>query len=204
MNQPLISAKHVHLHFPPINPLGGLLATAFFQGAKAPAAAATPAPAAPAATIQPPRIGAAWEGLGGIYAGLMGGIDGQTDFHVSAGTAEAEDIPWGGYGHDEPGAKSDHDGEANTKALVANGQDHPAAEWAAALGDGGFYLPSRREIRLLWCNVPELFDKSAWYWTSTQYSAHNAWTQYFFGGNQYDNGGKSYEGRARAVRRLIL
>ena len=44
-----------------------------------------------------------------------------------------------------------------------------------------------------------------WYWSSTQHAStsDDAWGQYFYYGSQYD-GGKSYEGRARAVRRLPI
>ena len=44
-----------------------------------------------------------------------------------------------------------------------------------------------------------------WYWSSTQHAAYsyNAWYQFFDNGNQYYLT-KSYEGRARAVRRLPL
>jgi hypothetical protein len=41
----------------------------------------------------------------------------------------------------------------------------------------------------------------AWHWSSTQYSPVFAWVQYFAGGIQNYNG-KSYAGRARAVRRF--
>ena len=47
--------------------------------------------------------------------------------------------------------------------------------------------------------------EEAWYWSSTQHAAvsGSAWGQYFDNGYQY-NKVKSYEGRARAVRRLPL
>lgn len=50
----------------------------------------------------------------------------------------------------------------------------------------------------------EAFDP-AWYWSSTQHAADSdyAWYQYFLYGTQY-YGSKSYEGRARAVRRLPI
>ena len=64
--------------------------------------------------------------------------------------------------------------------------DAPAQTSAAAFQDGG-----------------DEAMEDAWYWSSTQYSAHLAWGQGFGGGiqNDYD---KSYEGRARAVRRFKL
>lgn len=48
----------------------------------------------------------------------------------------------------------------------------------------------------------EAFEE-AWYWASTQYSADNAWSQYFDGGGQH-YGGKRFEARARAVRLIQL
>ena len=154
-----------------------------------------------------PALGQYWDGQGGIYAGLMRGENGQPDYHlvVPAGSeAEAEAISWGTPGEAESGACSEYDGTANTAALMQSPHSHPAAEWAAALevdGHSDFYLPSRRELRLCWVNVPELFAKE-WYWTSTQYSPYGAWFQSFGGGGQ-GNAPKANEYRARAVRRVV-
>jgi len=154
-----------------------------------------------------PAIGEYWSGQGGIYAGLMRGENGAPDYHLIVPTdnaAYAKEITWGGAGKDEPGAQSDFDGLANTIALCKSKHSHPAAEKMTALtidGHSDFYLPSRRELRLCWVNVPELFE-DGWYWSSTQYSAHHAWCQHFGVGGQ-SNGGKDDERRARAVRRFI-
>jgi hypothetical protein len=43
----------------------------------------------------------------------------------------------------------------------------------------------------------------AWYWSSTQFSRHDAWFQDFGDGGQYGNG-KVSQARARAVRRFIV
>jgi len=157
-----------------------------------------------AATAGAPRIGEVWAGQGGVYAGVARYPDG--DYHLVVADAkegERDAIKWGGYGDDEPNATSDIDGKANTLALVGSQTQHPAAEWAAGLSIGGhqdWYLPSRRELRLAWVNVPELFQ-SAWYWTSTQISADAAWYQGFDDGTQ-NGSAKSGELRARAVRRF--
>jgi hypothetical protein len=45
--------------------------------------------------------------------------------------------------------------------------------------------------------------ESAWHWSSTQYSPGYAWDQVFADGYQ-SNDVKSYAGRARAVRRLVI
>ena len=119
-----------------------------------------------------PSIGEYWSGQGGIYAGLMRGENGAPDYHliVPAGPeAYAQEITWGGNGKEEAGAKSTHDGAANTAALIASKHSHPAAKWAAQLtidGHSDFYLPARRELRLCWINAPELFE-DGWYWSST-------------------------------------
>lgn len=158
----------------------------------------------PAASL--PNIGEYWRGQGGVYAGMMRGQDGQPDYHLIVPTdpvANVQEIAWGGYDHDEPDAKSDFDGLANTLALCESERDHPAAKWAAGLvidGHADFYLPARRELSLCYANVPELFDKE-WHWSSTQYSRTNAYGQDFEDGGQYLTG-KHSRLRARAVRRL--
>lgn len=155
-----------------------------------------------------PRIGAPWPGQGGIYAGIQRGRDGAPDHHLIVPTKDAgriADISWGGRGKDIEDAKSDWDGLTNTRALLASPSEHPAAQWAAGLeidGHRDFYLPSRRELRLAWVNVPELFD-DGWCWSSTQYSPDCAWIQGFAGGGQ-GYGGKDNSSRACAVRRLII
>ena len=150
-----------------------------------------------------PRIGASWNGEGGIYAGV---IRGETeDYHLVVGAISPDKLEWGAYGTDVPGTVSEHDGRSNTLALIESDNDHPAAKWARANtadGHSDFYLPARRELSLLYANVPELFEK-VWHWSSTQYSAHSAWYQYFVDGDQYGTA-KGYVARAVAVRRLVL
>ncbi|MDB6061524.1 MAG: hypothetical protein JWM78_1627 [Verrucomicrobiaceae bacterium] len=159
------------------------------------------------ATSAIPKIGAHWPEQGGVYAGAMRGENGVPDYHLIVPTnaaAAVAEIKWGGRGKDIDGAKSDFDGLANTTSLCESKHDHPAAEWAANLtidGLNDFYLPSRRELRLCWVNVPELFE-TGWHWTSTQYSADNAWCQGFDDGFQGSNC-KDDEFRARAVRRFV-
>ena len=74
---------------------------------------------------------------------------------------------------------------------------------AFAVTAGG-ELPTRREQALLFANLKEEFERR-WYWSCEQHasSPSYAWYQDFYGGLQ-DDYHKSYEGRARAVRRLIL
>ena len=123
--------------------------------------------AAALATI-PAAIGAAF--AGGIYAGIMRGVDGAPDEHLVLLPGAAEDVTW-----------------------------EAAGEWAKA--EGG-ELPTRREQRLLFINLKDQFEEE-WYWSSEQSGPSGAWSQNFYGGSQYYDT-RSYEGRARAVRRLPI
>ena len=154
-----------------------------------------------------PHIGENWKEQGGINAGLCRGVNGAPDYFLIVPTHDIgyiEKITYGGAGEDEPGAKCEFDGLANTIALCESKHDHPAAQAARSLTVGrhsDFYLPARREAALCYANVPELFAKK-WHWTSTQYSARGAWIQYFGVGNQLYND-KDGEFAARAVRRFV-
>ena len=76
-----------------------------------------------------------------------------------------------------------------------------ALTWAQNLGGD---LPTRREQALLYANLPEEFQLD-WYWSSTQYAPYPyaAWFQLFDYGYQYHTR-KGAEGRARAVRRIVI
>lgn len=155
-----------------------------------------------------PPLGTLWPEQGGIYLGLMRGVDGKPDYHLITPDGEGGDVPdleWGAYGKDEPGAKCRRDGLANTLALVASEHTHPAAEAVAKLQINGFtdwYLGSQAEMDLLTANAPELLVEGDWYWTSTQYSAGYAWVQDADGdASIYD---KDSEFKARAFRRLLI
>lgn len=159
----------------------------------------------------PPRIGAFWPTQGGLYAGVMRGENGLPDYHLivpTAPEASIENIIWSESRANQSGAQSHTDGLANTKFLCASADRHPAAQWAAGLvidGHSDFYLPARHEARLAYINLPDVFETDDWYWTSTQDAASPdyAWMQSFDNGTQND-GHKSGEYRARAVRRLII
>lgn len=121
-----------------------------------------------------PRIGEIWPDQGGIYAGVSRGEDSAPDAHI----VFLDAIP---------------DEELNWEDAV---------KWAEGLGNGA-RLPTRFESALLYANVRDKIETNSWYWTGTQYSDGYAFLQYFYDGYQ-DSNGKSYEGRARAVRRLAL
>lgn len=124
----------------------------------------------------PPAIGEPWPGQGGLYAGLSRGVDGQADAHLIL-------------------ALDAFDGDKNWDEAVA---------WAQGVSVDGhqdFRLPTRAESALLFANLKDKCE-ARWHWTGEQYSRTYAWSQTFGGGYQ-DGYGKSYGGRARAVRRFI-
>ena len=137
--------------------------------------ATTPA-AAPATTAPAgwPSIGAALPD-GGIFAGITRGADGGPDcMLVLAEAKPADGISW-----------------------------QAAMAWAESLGQGGVWsLPTRAESALLFANLRDQFEPR-YYWTCEQYSRYYAWGQLFDDGLQITSG-KSFEGRARAVRRLPI
>jgi len=164
---------HVHIENMTINVGGGLpIAREVLRTLQAQFSEPVPA----AATSALPKIGEPWPGQGGIYAGLARGVDDAPDAHLILAAVEAVGLKWGA-----------------------------ALEWAKTVeadGHTDFAAPTRFESALLYANLRDQFDTSAWYWTSTQYSDDDAWGQYFNDGSQgYDD--KSYEGRVRAVRRFI-
>ncbi|MGE3346088.1 MAG: hypothetical protein AB7I35_01495 [Ramlibacter sp.] len=173
------------------------------DAAKAPDEAA---PTAPVQTSAPPALGEIWPGQGGRYGGTMPPRNGRPGYHLVVAEAQHAGVAYGPYGHDVPAAADHHDGLANSLALQADNADHPAAQWALQVqadGHSDFYLPAHAEICQLWINVPELFTKDGWYWSSTQYSPNGAWVQDFEYG--YSNGLiKGGERRAVAVRRLVI
>ena len=166
-------------------------------------------PAAPTVAAGPvPALGEYWPGQGGVNAGLVRGWGGVRDYYliVARGAEdEFEDLAYGPRDCEVAGADSAWDGLANTKALLASGHSHPAAEAAAGFtcdGHTDFYLPARRELQLAEANVPDVFSK-AWHWSSSQRSALHAFGMTFVDGSQYLNA-KDYEGRVRPVRRLFI
>jgi hypothetical protein len=74
-------------------------------------------------------------------------------------------------------------------------------EWAKSIsGD----LPDRVEQALLFKHLKDRFEPD-WHWSNTQHASGSgyAWYQGFSYGYQY-TGSKSYEGCARAVRRIAI
>ena len=161
----------------------------------------SPTPAS--ATPLPPLPGQYWPEQHGYYAGIQAPEDGNTGWLLilpDAPECYFVDVIWGLYGEDVAGAVSEFDGLSNTLAMAAAGSD--LAQRIRALPDD-CYLPSRNESALLYATCRAQIETGDWYLTSTQCSANDAWLQHFRRGSQ-DYLDKSYEGRARAVRRILL
>lgn len=127
-----------------------------------------------------PRIGSFWREQGGIYAGIVAGENGEPDYHLIHASSEHEIFE----------------------------VDFSSAIEAAKTPFNGFqdwYLPTRRDARLLTINCRDSFDLDDWYWTSTQGAHYDdyAWMQEFTNGTQLSYH-KSNTDRARAVRRVYL
>jgi hypothetical protein len=76
-----------------------------------------------------------------------------------------------------------------------------AFDWCESVGGE---LPPREVLLMAYLNkeTRPLF-KEKWYWSSTEYSATYAWTQYFSYGNQY-NTTKTTNYYVRAVRKVLI
>ena len=166
--------------------------------------AKSPKPKIKKLKLHAPAIREYWPGQGGFYAGIVCDIKTNQRWHLILAEGHSE-TTWGGYGQTCDGADSFTDGAQNTQHLLADGNEHPAAQWAASLeidGHKDFYLPAQKELNLVYINLQ---DKCApkYHWSSTQYSSNGAWVQTFEHGYQLFN----YKGRTlavRAVRRLPL
>ena len=103
------------------------------------------------------------------------------------------------------GAIINPDGTGNHIILLTGDKDDgnwdDAMDWAKSLGGD---LPNRVESALLFNQSKDKF-KPEWYWTNEQHASLSsyAWAQTFTIGNQTYLS-KSYELRARAVRRLVI
>lgn len=110
-----------------------------------------------------------------------------------------QDVKWGEYGTEIEGCADMYDGLANTQAMAQAGNE--LAKLIQGLGEG-LYLPSRAEALLMFATLKSVIGEGV-LWTSTQYSADDAWFQHFNHGYQHFYG-KDCEFPAVPVRRLIL
>ena len=156
-------------------------------------------------TLIPPAHGEYWPGQGGFFVCTLPALQYLPARHLVAAAVEFEDIAFGPY-TEVPGASSRFDGAANTAALLAAGEAHPAAQKAsqhAADGHADFFLPSQLDLFMASLYAPQIFQKEGWYWSSSQGSRFSASVQGFELGISYW-GSKGYEFRVRAVRVIPL
>jgi hypothetical protein len=125
-----------------------------------------------------PAIGSFWAQQGGYFAGLVRGTEGAPDhLLILSAHKPAKELAW-----------------------------QAAMDWAASLDADDhrdWSLPNRAESAVLFGNVRDQFADGGWHWTGEQYSRNLAWGQDFDVGLQTTID-KGYEGRARAVRRLVI
>lgn len=153
-----------------------------------------------------PKLGDPWPSEGGIRAAECRADDGRIyDLVVVTGPDGKpvifKDRQWGGYGTEIEGCESLRDGLANTKAMVKAGNEL-AKEVSACQFRGldDSYLPALCELNQVFANIGHLFETDV-YWSSTQYSANYAWTQFFSSGHTH-GWGKDGRTRAFGVRRV--
>lgn len=151
-----------------------------------------------------PQVGEYWPGQGGINGGWVAAHGDVPAHYLIFATKDAGEYKWGGY-EKESAATNKRDGAANTQTLLTEG-DHPAAKAASeyrADGHSDFFLPAAAELYQGWLNVPGIFTKDRYYWSSTQRSAGDAFLMHFDDGYQ-SYYGKGSELRVRPVRRLFI
>lgn len=142
---------------------------------------------------------------GGIYIGTMPARGTLDAYALFACRQQSEGLT---FGPDikVAGADDHWDGVANTLALGNSGDDHPAVDYCRHLnvdGKADWYLPAHAELCLAWINCAQEFEKSGYYWSSTQNGRLNAWVQDFQGGYSL-NLTKGYEHRVRPFRRSFI
>lgn len=107
-------------------------------------------------------------------------------------------VTWGGYTQIGDAARSESDGLANTKAIIAavgNNPDYKNKPYAASLCTGlkanGFedwYLPSVNELKGLFNSAKAIgFGKKNTYWSSTETNGTQAMSVYMYNGKLYKN-----------------
>ena len=167
----------------------------------------------PAANVQPitahsiPALGEYWPGQGGFNGGLVAARGDVPAHYLIIAKDDVGAHEWGGRGVEVKGL-SKTDGYTNAQVLIGNDdeREHPAANACAehqADGHHDFYLPACAELYHCWLNMPDLFAKDTWYWSSSQRSADFAFTMNFDDGLQ-GYYGKTSELRVRPVRRFFI
>ena len=147
-----------------------------------------------------PNPGEYWHGQGGIYIGPA--LESNQLIHIVMATTAFKGT-WGNYGTTIEGEFSYSDGKHNTQLiLAAEPENKLLLEITQHEADGhtDFYLPANFENNLIKANASQHVEKK-WHWSSTQYSAYDAWCQDFEDGYQFI-GSKRSTLAARAVRRV--
>lgn len=148
-----------------------------------------------------PKIGSRY--AGGLVFYTYGGGHGL----VCAESDQSAGAEWGCLETLIGGTSTDlYTGAANTEAIVA-GCTEPgiAAKLCYDLSLNGYddwFLPSIDELALMYTNLylqDLVYFASDWYWSSSEDSRFNAWTQGFGSGGQLSEG-KANTRRVRAVR----
>ena len=128
--------------------------------------------------VTPPPIGEYWNGQGGIYAGVVAGSKGQSDYYLVLAMSEPEqDFTW-------------EAAKAYAQRINADGHQD-------------FTLPTRFESALLFANLRYMFSFNHWYWTGTDHSDSRVYSQNFRNGSHHDFVAQVMN-RARFVRRVAL
>ncbi|HHN2094122.1 TPA: hypothetical protein ACRNYL_000497 [Pseudomonas aeruginosa] len=130
-------------------------------------------------------------------------LNGKEYAYVDLGKSAEFTGEWGEYGQDVDGAVSYRDGASNTVAMAEAGS--PIAKQAMEIGEGVF-IPSVLELALLFSakQAGELSGfADRWYWSSSQYSAYDAFLTGFGDGyTGYDDKGNDF--RVRPVRKILI
>lgn len=146
---------------------------------------------------------------GGVDTGLFFPPDGSRPYNLIVcllPEAHLEPTRWGQFGLDVA-ASSDWDGRANTDAILRADPSNVIALQFTNIEFGDhrdFYWASKRETDHIYRTIGPLarqFLGNGVAWTSTQYSAYNAWYQTFGYGTTY-GWAKDDRAGALAVRRF--
>lgn len=130
-------------------------------------------------------------------------LNGKEYAYIDLGKSAEFTGEWGEYGQNVDGAASYRDGASNTVAMAEAGS--PIAKQALEIG-AGVFIPSALELALLFSakqagELPGFSDR--WYWSSSQYSAGNAFVTDFPDGTT-DSSVKLLALRVRPVRKILI
>lgn len=147
-------------------------------------------------------IGAKW-GSKSIVVALHDQADGE-DITLTANKDKGDYV---GYVDNYLDAVADWSGKVNTEHLKEIGLNQniglPDGWYIPSLGELYFVFLNRKAINAALEYVGGKTIDDYWYWTSTEYSATNAWGLNLYGGGVYGDTKASYTLRVRAVAAFI-